>query len=57
MREIEFNLDENPFINFQSARYSMSARVNVEKPDIQCLQELMLKSCGTGVMKMANHFS
>lgn len=31
MREIEFNLDENPFINFQSARYSMSARVNVEK--------------------------
>ena len=31
MREIEFDLDENPFINFQSARYSMSARVNVEK--------------------------
>ena len=31
MREIEFNLDENPFINFQSTRYSMSARVNVEK--------------------------
>ena len=31
MKEIEFNLDENPFINFQSARYSMSARVNVEK--------------------------
>lgn len=31
MREIEFNLDENPFINFQSARYSMSARINVEK--------------------------
>lgn len=31
MREIEFNFDENPFINFQSARYSMSARVNVEK--------------------------
>ena len=31
MREIEFDLDENPFINFQSARYSISARVNVEK--------------------------
>ena len=31
MKEIEFNLDENPFINFQSARYSMSARINVEK--------------------------
>ena len=31
MRVIEFNLDENTFINFQSARYSMSARVNVEK--------------------------
>ena len=31
MREIEFNLEENPFINFLSSRYSMSARVNVEK--------------------------
>ena len=31
MREIEFNLDENPFCNFLSSRYSMSARVNVEK--------------------------
>ena len=31
MKEIEFNLDENPFINFNSARYMMSARVNVEK--------------------------
>ena len=31
MREIEFNLDENPFMNFLSARYAMSARVNVEK--------------------------
>ncbi len=31
MREIEFNLDENPFIDFLSARYSMSARINVEK--------------------------
>ena len=30
MREIEFNLDENPFINFQSARYAMSARIDVE---------------------------
>ena len=31
MREIEFNLDENPFIDFLTARYSMSARINVEK--------------------------
>ena len=31
MKELEFNLDENPFINFQSANYAMSARVNVEK--------------------------
>ena len=31
MREIEFNLDENPFINFQSSRYTISARINVEK--------------------------
>ena len=31
MREIEFNLDENPFIDFLSARYAMSARINVEK--------------------------
>ena len=31
MREIEFNLDENPFINFLSSRYAMSARVDVEK--------------------------
>ena len=31
MKEIEFNLDENPFIDFLSSRYSMSARVNVEK--------------------------
>ena len=31
MREIEFNIKENPFINMLSARYSMSARVNVEK--------------------------
>lgn len=31
MREIEFNLDENPFIDFLSTRYAMSARVNVEK--------------------------
>lgn len=31
MKEIEFNLDENPFINFLSARYAMSARVNVER--------------------------
>lgn len=31
MKEIEFNLNENPFIDFLSARYSMSARINVEK--------------------------
>ena len=30
MREIKFDLEENPFINFLSSRYSMSARVNVE---------------------------
>lgn len=31
MKEIEFDLDNNPFINFLSARYAMSARINVEK--------------------------
>lgn len=31
MREIEFDLKNNPFVNFLSSRYSMSARVNVEK--------------------------
>ena len=31
MREIEFNLNENPFTDFLSSRYSMSARVHVEK--------------------------
>lgn len=31
MRELDFNLDENPFIDFLSARYTMSSRVNVEK--------------------------
>lgn len=31
MKEIEFNLDENPFINFLSSRYAMNARINVEK--------------------------
>ncbi len=31
MREIDLNLDENPFINFLSTRYAMSARINVEK--------------------------
>ena len=30
MREIEFNLDENPFTDFLSSRYNMSARINVE---------------------------
>ena len=31
MREIEFNLDENPFVDLLSSRYSMSARVNVQE--------------------------
>ncbi|MDO5849517.1 MAG: CatA-like O-acetyltransferase [Methanobrevibacter sp.] len=31
MKKIDFNLESNPFINFQSARYCMSARVNAEK--------------------------
>ncbi|MBQ2652244.1 MAG: chloramphenicol acetyltransferase [Methanobrevibacter sp.] len=31
MREIEFNLNENPFINMLTSRYAMSARINVEK--------------------------
>jgi len=31
MKEIEFDLENNPFINFLSARYAMSARINVEK--------------------------
>ena len=30
MREIEINLNENPFIDFLSARYAVSARVNVK---------------------------
>lgn len=31
MREIEFNLNENPFKNFLSSRYAMSARIDVGK--------------------------
>lgn len=31
MKKIEFDLESNPFINFQSARYCMCARVNAEK--------------------------
>lgn len=31
MREIEFNLKENPFYDILSSRYAISARVNVEK--------------------------
>ncbi len=31
MKEIDFDLESNPFIHFQSARYSMSARVNAKK--------------------------
>ena len=30
MKEIEFDLENTPFINFLSSRYTMSARVNVE---------------------------
>ena len=30
MKEIEFDLENNPFINFLSSRYTMSARINVE---------------------------
>lgn len=31
MKEIDFDLEKNPFVNFASARYAMSARVNVLK--------------------------
>lgn len=31
MKEIEFDLDGNPFIDFLSSRYTISARINVEK--------------------------
>lgn len=31
MREIEFDLKNNPFVDFLSSRYTMSAKVNVEK--------------------------
>lgn len=31
MKELDLNLDKNPFINFFSARYAISARINVEK--------------------------
>lgn len=30
MKKLDFNLESNPFINFQSARYCMCARVNAE---------------------------
>ena len=30
MKEIEFDLENNPFINFLSSRYTMSARIDVE---------------------------
>lgn len=30
MKEIDFDLENNPFINFLSSRYSMSARIDVE---------------------------
>ncbi len=31
MKKIDFDLENNPFKNFQSARYTMSARIDVEK--------------------------
>lgn len=31
MKKIDFDLKNNPFIDFQSSRYTMSARINVEK--------------------------
>ena len=31
MREIEFDLNGNPFMNFLSSRYSVSSKINVEK--------------------------
>ena len=31
MREIEFDLEDNPFMDMLSSRYTMSARINVEK--------------------------
>ena len=31
MKKIDFSLKNNPFINFKSSRYTMSARINVEK--------------------------
>lgn len=31
MKKIDFDLKNNPFINFESSRYTMSARINVEK--------------------------
>lgn len=30
MKKIDFDLKNNPFINFKSSRYTMSARINVE---------------------------
>lgn len=43
MKEIDLNLNENPFINFF-------------QQDMQCQQELMWKRCGNGVMKMTSPF-
>lgn len=31
MKKIDFDLKNNPFIDFESSRYTMSARINVEK--------------------------
>ena len=39
MKEIEFDLENNPFINFLSSRYTMSARVNVENLWIKSMEQ------------------
>lgn len=39
MRELDFNLNDNPFINFHTSRYAMSARVNVEKAWKYCKED------------------
>ncbi len=38
MKEIEFNLNENPFINFLSSRYTMTSRIDVERLWKYCKQ-------------------
>ena len=40
MKEIDFDLENNPFINFLSSRYTMSARVNVENLWIKSKEQI-----------------